>query len=92
MMFGVAMLVMIGVTTAVHLGLPQAIAGIISKVCRCHKCLSFWSTLLVLIYVGVHPVVAALLSLLSGYLSGWIAIVLLMLNRLYERLWERVKK
>jgi len=88
----IAIAVMAGVTLAVHLGLPQAIAGIVNKICGCHKCLSFWSTLIVLTYAGVHPAVTALLSICMAYASEWFAIVLVLLNKLYERLWRKVRK
>ncbi len=92
MMVGVAILLMLAATTAVHMGLPQAVARIVSKVLSCHKCLTFWTTLVGLLLAGCQPKYAVLLSLLAAYVSNWYAIVLILLNRLYERLWERANK
>ena len=92
MSVGVAMLLMVVATVSVHLGLPQAIAGIVRKICECHKCLSFWMTLLGLLLTGCSVLYAALLSICSAYLSNWFAVLLVWLNKLYERLWERVNK
>jgi len=88
---GIAVLVMVTATTGVHLGLPQAIAGVVAKVCRCHKCLTFWLTLGALVAVGCPLLHAALLSLLMAYMSHWFSVVLVWLNKIYERLWEKVK-
>ena len=41
----IAIAVMMSATIGVHLGLPQAIASAVGKVCKCPKCLSFWATL-----------------------------------------------
>lgn len=88
----IAIVLMMVATTAVHLGLPQAISKVMVKVFGCHKCLSFWTTLVVLQIAGV-PLSAALpLSFLSAYLSGWFAMVLVWINKLYERLWEKLNR
>ena len=92
MSVGIAMLLMVAATVSVHLGLPQAIAGVLMKISKCHKCLSFWLTLLGLLWLGCPIVHAALLSLLAAYLSNWFAVLMVVLNKLYERLWERLKR
>ena len=88
MIVWIAIVVAIGATIAVHLGLPQAISVVFSKVCRCHKCMSFWSTLIVLTCTGANLFVTLLLSLLAAYLSSWIAVLLVLLNRIYELIWK----
>ena len=90
--FGIAMVLMMVSTIAVHLGLPEAIAGVVSKVCKCHKCLSFWSTLIVLTYCTGDIVAASLLSIVAAYVSNWFAMLLILLNRLYNELWQRMNK
>ena len=92
MMVGIAMLIMIVVTTAVHLGLPDAIAKAISKVMQCHKCLTFWLTLIVLTLLGTNIFIAALLSIFAAYVSNWFSLLLNALFKLYNRLWERLNK
>jgi hypothetical protein len=90
--FGIALLLMVVVTTANHLGLPQAIAEVVSKICGCHKCLSFWSTLIVLTWITGDIIAAAMLSIVSAYASNWFALVLIFLNKQYNKIWEKVKK
>lgn len=89
---GIAMLTMVVATLAVHLGLPDAIAKVISKVMQCHKCLSFWSTLIVLTYLGADIIIAALLSIFAAYMSNWFAMLLVMFNKLSEKIWERLNQ
>lgn len=88
----IAMLLMVVATISVHLGLPQAIASVVSKVCKCHKCLTFWLTLFGLLVIGCPPHYAALLSLLSAYSSYWFSLLLVLLNKIYEKLWERLNR
>lgn len=89
---GIAILLMMTATIGVHMGLPQTIAQIVGRICRCHKCLSFWMTLAALVYIKCDIVMAVLLSFAVAYLSNWFAIILIVLNRLYNRLWEKVNR
>lgn len=88
----IAIVLMMVATTAVHLGLPQAISKVLVKVFGCHKCLSFWTTLVVLQIAGVGLPVALPLSFVSAYLSNWFALVLIVINKWYEKVWERLNR
>lgn len=88
----IAIVLMMVATTAVHLGLPQAIAKVLVKVFGCHKCLTFWTTFIVLQLGGCAILVALPLSFVGAYLSNWFAVLLIMLNKIYEKLWQRVNK
>jgi len=91
MSVGIAIVLMVAATLAVHMGLPQEVAKVIAKILGCHKCLSFWSVLAVT--AMFKPLwLALLLSLMCAYLSGWFAMVLVILNKIYERLWQRLNK
>lgn len=89
---GIAILTMFTATIAVHLGLPQAIAKVISTICNCHKCLSFWATLVVLYYLGAYSIATALLSISVAYLSNFVALLLIKLQHIYDKLWQRVNR
>ena len=89
MMIVFAIAVMIGCTLAVHLNLPQAISMVVSGVCKCHKCLTFWGTMIILAIVGCNVIIAAMLAILMAYLSNWFAMLLIWLNKKYEELWQR---
>lgn len=84
----IAIAVMMSATIAVHLGLPQAIWSVAGKVCKCHKCLSFWATLGVLIWLHYDIVTAMLLSVAMAYLSNWFGVLLVWLNRKHTELWQ----
>ena len=92
MSVGIAILAMVVATLAVHLGLPQAISKVVVKVFGCYKCLSFWTTIVVLQLSGFSLQVAIPLSFLSAYLSGWFIMLLNIINKLYEKLWQRLNK
>lgn len=92
MSIGIAIVLMMVATVAVHLGLPQAIAKVLVKVFGCHKCLTFWTTLIVMQLCGYSLIIALPLSFLSAYLSNWFALLLVLLNKLYDKLWQRVNK
>ena len=87
---GIAILAMIVATTASHLGLPQAIAKVMSKILGCHKCLSFWLTLTIMWYIDCPAIYAVSLSLLAAYASNWFVLVLIQLNKWYEELWQKL--
>lgn len=92
MMIVFAIAVMIGCTLAVHLNLPQAISMVVSKVCKCHKCLTFWGTMIILAIVGYNVIISAMLAILMAYLSNWFAILLVWLNKKYDGLWQRLNQ
>ena len=88
----IAIAVMMTATIAVHLGLPQTISNVVSRVCKCHKCLSFWVTLVVLLLIGCNVIVSAMLSLAMAYISNWFGMILVWLNNKYNELWQRLNK
>lgn len=88
----IAIVVMMTATIAVHIGLPQTISNVVSKICKCHKCLSFWLTLVVLLLIGCDVIITAMLSLLMSYMSNWFALILIVLNTKYNKLWERLNR
>ena len=89
---GIAALLMVVCTTAVHLGLPQAIGQVVMKILKCHKCLTFWLTMFVLLICGCSLDLIVLLSILAAYASNWFAILLIVLQKIYTKLWERLNK
>lgn len=93
MMIVFAIAVMIGCTLAVHLNLPQAISMVVSRVCKCHKCLTFWGTMIILVAIaGCNVIIAAMLAILMAYLSNWFAMLLVWLNKKYDELWQRLNQ
>lgn len=79
-------------TLAVHLGLPEAIAEVVSKIAKCEKCCSFWLTIAALLYSGADLIAIVALSILAAYLSHWIGVLLIVMQKLFTRLWQRVNR
>lgn len=88
----IAIAVMVVATTAVHLSLPQAISKVVDKVSKCHKCMTFWTTLIVLLLIGCNIFITAGLSLVMAYVSNWFGLLLIWLNDKYNELWQRLSK
>jgi len=91
-MFWIALTTMIGATLAQHLGLSEAIAEIVTRICSCHMCLTFWMCLFVLIIVlALDPIISAVLSIAMAYLSNWFALILMGAQKIYTKLWQRLR-
>ena len=75
-----------------HLGLTEAIAGVITKIAKCHKCVVFWVTLFTLTFSGYNLFIVIGLSLFNAYLSNWVGLILIWLNGKYYAIWERLSK
>lgn len=91
-MVATALMVMVAAVVAQHLGLSDAVAKVSGKVLRCPRCLSFWTVLFVLTYLGNDVVPAVGLSLAMAYLSEWVSIPLVMLNDLFDYLWQKANR
>lgn len=72
-----------------HLGLAQAIAEVVGKILGCSQCLTFWSVMCGLIYIGQDIITATFLAITMAYLSNWFGLLLLYLQRKFTILYER---
>lgn len=72
-----------------HLGLAQAIAEVVGKILGCSQCLTFWSVMGGLIYIGQDIITATFLAITMAYLSNWFGLLLLYLQRKFTILYER---
>lgn len=86
----IVLLTVVNATIAVHLGLSVAIGKVLTKMLSCPKCLTFWSSLGLLILFGCNIFIAVVLSLLGAYVSSWFALLLIKLNQKYNELWQRL--
>ena len=91
-MWALALATMVLATLAQHLGLTGAVAGVVSRIARCHKCCSFWCTLSVLMLYGCGMLESLALALLAAYLSHWLGLALIVLQGIYNSLWERLER
>jgi hypothetical protein len=85
------MLLMVSVNLIHHLGLAQAIAEVMNKILGCSQCLTFWSVVAGLTYLGQDIITAVFLAITMAYLSNWFGLILLYLQRKFTTLYEREK-
>lgn len=84
--------VMVSAVLITNLGLGDAIAEVSGKILKCPLCLSFWASLVVLLWHGENIIVAVALSILASYLSNYFGLLMAVLNKLYTRLWQKTEK
>ena len=92
MMIVIAIAVMVCATMATHLGVSQAVSIVISRICKCHKCLTFWATLAVFLLLVGDIVSAFAIAICNAYLSNWFGLLLVWLNNKYNELWQRLNR
>lgn len=92
MMIVIVLIAMIVGMLAQHLGLTEAVASVLSKIAKCHRCVVFWVTLIALALCCCNPLIAVGLSLINSYLSNWFGLLLIWLNHKYNALWEKLNK
>lgn len=90
----IALVVMAGCTLASHLGLTDEAGRIISKIMRCPKCLTFWTTVVVLVCengakLSDMPLLIAI-SLLASMASLWFGLALYAMSIKYNDLWQAI--
>lgn len=84
-----SIVLMVSVNLIHHLGLAQAIAEVVDKILECSQCLTFWSVMSGLIYLGQDIVTATFLAITMAYLSNWFGLLLLYLQRKFTILYEK---
>lgn len=84
-----ALALMVSAILIHHLGLAQAIAGVVDKVLSCSQCLTFWSTLAGILYVSGDIITATFLAIMMAYLSNWFVLLLLRLQRIFTKLYGK---
>lgn len=84
-----SIVLMVSVNLIHHLGLAQAIADVVDKILECSQCLTFWSVMAGLIYIGQDIVTATFLAITMAYLSNWFGLLLLYLQRKFTILYEK---
>ena len=81
-----SIVLMVSVNLIHHLGLAQAIADVVGKILECSQCLTFWSVMAGLIYIGQDIVTATFLAIT---MSNWFGLLLLYLQRKFTILYEK---
>jgi hypothetical protein len=78
---------------AVHIGLTQRIAALLTEIADCYKCSVFWSTLCACFFLyDTHLELSIAIAVIAAYASHFIAVVLAIIHKMYERLCRRLRK
>lgn len=83
-----SIVLMVSVNLIHHLGLAHAVAEVVGKILGCSQCLTFWSVMAGLIYLGQDIIIATFLAITMAYLSNWFGLLLLYLQRKFTTLYE----
>ncbi len=90
MWYDIAMIVF-SATLANHMGLVEAIEGVIRHkipVLNCSKCLSFWSVLLYGLFSGIRVIPSVAISFLCAFVAVWFALSLGLIDKLYNDVYQ----
>ena len=87
------MLLMLSCTLANHLGLVEAIEGVIGHripILNCSKCASFWSVLLYSLSAGRAVIASVAVSFICAYTAVWVELLCGYIDTLYNRCYEDI--
>jgi len=91
-MVATAIIAAVSAVLAQHLGLSEAIAGVVLKIAKCPMCCAMWLTFAALLYTGADLIAAVSLSILMSYLSNWFIMLLIILQDIYTWLRKKIEK
>lgn len=86
-------LIVVSATLANHLGLIEAIEGVIRHrlpVLNCSKCLSFWMCLVCSICAGEPVLLSVAVSFLAAYAALWLELLCGYIDTLYNKIYEGI--
>lgn len=87
------LLLMLSATLANHLGLVEAVEGVIRHkipILRCSKCASFWVVLICSLFSGQGPIVSVAVAFLCAYAAVWLELLCGYIDTLYIKCYENL--
>lgn len=87
------LLLMLSCTLANHLGLVEAIEGVIRHkipILNCSKCAGYWVVLIYSIYIGRPLIASVAVSFLCAYAAVWLELLCGYIDTLYNRCYENI--
>mgnify|MGYP007012480300 CR=1 FL=1 len=86
-------MLMLSCTLANHLGLVEAIEGVIRHkipILNCSKCASWWSVMIYSLFTG-HAVIASVaVSFLCAYTAVWLELLCGIIDVIYNEIYEDI--
>lgn len=86
-------MLVLSTTLANHLGLVEAVEGVIRHkipIVSCSKCLSFWVVLLCSLLYGQPLIASVAVSFVCAYCAVWLELLFGYIDTLYNRLYENI--
>lgn len=86
-------MLVLSATLANHLGLVEAVEGVLAHkipILNCPKCLSFWIVLLVSLCSGQPLIASVAVSFLCAYAAVWLELLFGYVDTLYNKLYESI--
>jgi hypothetical protein len=86
-------MLVLSATLANHLGLVEAVEGVLRHkipILNCSKCLSFWVVLLCSILSGLPLIASVAVSFLCAYCAVWLELLYGYIDTLYNKLYENI--
>lgn len=86
-------MLVLSATLANHLGLVEAVEGVIRHkipIVNCSKCLSFWIVLVCSLGSGVSLIASVAVSFVCAYCAVWLELLFGYIDTLYNRLYENI--
>lgn len=78
-----------------HMGLISAIEEIIGSklpIVNCVKCSTFWSVLILCLFIGFGVITSVAISFLSSYLAIWLELFFGFIDSCYEKTYNAIYK
>lgn len=86
-------LLVLSATLANHLGLVEAVEGVIQHrlpIVDCPKCCSFWCVLCYTLFSGCGLIASVAMSFMSAYAAVWLVLLYGYVDTLYNKLYEDI--
>ena len=86
-------LLMLSATLANHLGLVEAIEGVLKHqipILNCSKCASFWAVLIYTLVTGCGLIASVAVSFVCAFLAVWLELLLGGIDVIYGRIYENL--
>lgn len=78
-----------------HMGLISAVEEVIKRklyIIDCVKCSTFWSVLILCLFIGFDVITSVAISFLFSYLAIWLELFFGFIDRCYEKLYNAIYK
>ena len=87
------LLLVLSCTLANHMGLVEAIEGVIKHkipILNCSKCASWWSVLIYSLFVGRAVIASVVVSFICAYIAVWLELLFGFIDVIHNEIYESI--